>query len=207
MTNCIGSKLRSVHIRSWQGLVVLATVAAVVFVCLVAQAAEFDGVQIPDTMQVGGKTLKLNGFGRRNYSILLLNIHIYVVSLYLEHPSSNPEQIMRSPETKLLIVRFEHDVDAERARKAWSDGLQNNCVSPCYLDPADVQQFLAEVPAMQTGDVFTLLFTRQGATVALGGRQIGVIPKLQLADAMLATFLGPRPASPRLKRDLLSGHP
>jgi hypothetical protein len=207
MAHCIGSELRSVHIRSWHGLIALATVAAVLFVCLVAQAAEFDGVQIPDTMQVGGKTLKLNGFGLRNYSILLLNIHIYVASLYLEHPSSNPEQIMRSPETKLLIVRFEHDVDAERARKAWSDGLQNNCVPPCYLDPADVQQFLTEVPAMQAGDVFTLLFTRQGATVALGGRQIGAIPKPQFADAMLATYLGPRPASPRLKQDLLRGHP
>jgi len=207
MTNCIGPRPLSVHIWSWHGLVALVAVAAVVFVCLAAQAAEFDGVQIPDTMQVGGKTLQLNGFGRRDYAILVLKIPIYVASLYLEHPSSNPEQIMRSPETKLLIVRFEHNVSAERARKSWSDGLQNNCVSPCHLDPADVQQFLAEVPAMQAGDVFTLLFTRQGATVALGGRQIGVIPKPQFADAMLATFLGPRPALPRLKEDLLRGHP
>ena len=195
------------HVWLWHGLVALVAVAVVLFVCLVAQAAEFDGVQIPDTMEVGGKTLQLNGFGRRNYAILLLKIPIYVASLYLEHPSSNPEQIMRSPETKLLIVRFEHNVSAERARKSWSDGLQNNCVSPCHLDPADVQQFLAEVPAMQAGDVFTLLFTRQGATVALGGRQIGVIPKPQFADAMLATFLGPWPALPRLKQDLLRGHP
>ena len=195
------------HVWLWHGLVALVAVAVVLFVCLVAQAAEFDGVQISDTMQVVGTTLQLNGFGRRNYAILLLKIPIYVASLYLEHPSSNPEQIMRSPETKLLIVRFEHNVSAERARKSWSDGLQNNCVSPCHLDPADVQQFLAEVPAMQAGDVFTLLFTRQGATVALGGRQIGVISKPQFADAMLATFLGPRPASTRLKQDLLRGHP
>ena len=201
MTNCNGPRPLSVQ---WHALVV---VAAVVFVCLVAQAAEFDGVQIPDTMQVGGKTLHLNGVGRRNYSILLLKIHIYVVSLYLEHPSTNPEQIMRSPETKLLIVRFEHNVSGKKARKAWSDGLQNNCVSPCRLDPADVQQFLASVPGMQAGDVFTLLFTPQGATVTFNGRQIGVIPKPQFADAMLATFLGPRPASPRLKQDLLRGHP
>ena len=207
MPNCIGPRPLSVHIWSWHGLVALVAASVVVFVCLVAHAAEFDGVQIPDTMQVGGKTLQLNGFGRRDYAILLLKIPIYVASLYLEHPSSNPEQIMRSPETKLLIVRFEHNVSADRARGAWSDGLQNNCVSPCHLDPADVQQFLAEVPAMQAGDVFTLLFTRQGATVALGGRQIGVIPKPQFADAMLATYLGPRPASPRLKQDLLRGHP
>jgi hypothetical protein len=186
----------------WHALVAM---GAVVFFCLVAQAAEFDGVQIPDTMQVGGKTLHLNGFGPRTYS--LLSIHIYVVSLYLEHPSSNPEQILRSPETKLLIVRFDHNVSAEKAREAWRDGLRNNCVSPCRLDPADVQRFLAEVPAVRAGDVFTLLFTRRGATVGLGGRRIGFIPKPQFVNAMLATFLGPRPASPRLEQDLLRGHP
>jgi hypothetical protein len=189
------------RIRSWHALLL---VASVLFVWRVAQAAEFDGVQVPDTMQVSGKTLQLNGVGRRTYSFL--NIHIYVVSLYLEHPNSDPERIMRSPETKLLVVRFERNISAEDARKSWVEGFQNNCVSPCHLDPADVEQFLAEVPAMQAGQVFTLLFTQQGATVGVDGRLLGVIPKPQFAAAMLATFLGPRPASPRLKQDLLKGH-
>ena len=42
---------------------------------LTAQAAELDGVQLPDTLQVEGKTLHLNGFGRRTYS--QQRIHIY----------------------------------------------------------------------------------------------------------------------------------
>ena len=37
------------------------------------------------------------------------------------------EEIIRSPETKLLIVKFERSVSAEDARKAWRDGLENNC--------------------------------------------------------------------------------
>jgi hypothetical protein len=172
--------------------------------CL-AQAAEFDGVQLPDTIQAGGKTLQLNGFGRRTYSIL--GIHIYVASLYLEHLSSDPGQILQSPETKLLNVRFERNVSEEDARKAWRDGLANNCQPPCQLDPSDVEKFLAQVPAMQEGDVFSLLFTQHGATVTVGGQLIGTISKPQFAEAMLATFLGPRPASPSLKRALLRGHP
>ena len=47
---------------------------------LPAQAAELDGMQLPDTVQVEGKTLHLNGFGRRTYS--LLRIHIYAAGLY-----------------------------------------------------------------------------------------------------------------------------
>jgi hypothetical protein len=170
----------------------------------VAEAAVFDGIQIPDTVEAGGKTLQLNGVGRRTYSFL--GIHVYVASLYLEHLSTDPQQIIRSPETKLLTVRFERNVSAEDARKAWRDGFANNCQAPCRLDPADVEKFLAEVPAMQAGDVFTLLFTQHGATVTVGGQLIGTVSKPEFAQAMLATFLGPRPASPNLKQDLLRGH-
>src|SRR5690242_9629162 len=122
---------------------------------LVAHSAELDNVQIPETLQVEGKTLHLNGYGRRTYS--LYAVHIYVASLYLEHPNSIPEDILRSSETKLLIVKFEHNVSLYEARKAWQVGLANNCISPCHLDADDVEQFLAMVPAMHEGDNCALL--------------------------------------------------
>ena len=49
----------------------------------VASAAALDGLQVPDTLQVDGRALHLNGYGLRTYSILA--IHIYVASLYLEN--------------------------------------------------------------------------------------------------------------------------
>jgi hypothetical protein len=170
----------------------------------VAHAAKLGDVQMPDTLQVDGKTLHLNGYGLRKYSIF--GIHIYVASLYLEHLSTNPEEIIRSPETKLLSVRFERNVSANAARKAWRIGLANNCTAPCHLDPNDVERFLADVPAMHNGDNYSLLFTRDGANVTVSGRPIGAISQPQFAKAMLATFLGPKPASARLKRELLQGH-
>ena len=170
----------------------------------VAHSAELDNVQIPDTLQADGRPLQLNGYGLRTYSILA--IHIYVASLYLEHLSTSPEEIIRSPETKLLIVRFEHSVSAEAARKAWHDGLLNNCEAPCHLDPVEVEKFLADVPAMHVGDNYSLLFEQHGATVMVSGQLIGTISSPQFAEAMLATFLGPNPASPRLKHELLRGH-
>ena len=167
-------------------------------------AAVLDDIQIPDTLQMDGKLLRLNGYGLRTYSVL--GIHIYVASLYLERPSTNPEAIIESPETKLLTVRFERNVSADEARKAWRDGLQNNCQSPCQLDPQEVARFLAVVPAMHTGDNYSILFNQRNATVTVSGRPIGTVTAPQFAEAMLATFLGPRPASIRLKQDLLQGH-
>lgn len=169
-----------------------------------ARAVELDGVQVPATIQVGGKTLQLNGYGIRTYSIL--GIHIYAVSLYLEHLSTDPNEIIQSPETKLLSVRFEHAISAEQAQNAWRTGLADNCVAPCQLDPHDVEEFLSRVPAMSSGEYFYLVFSENGATISANGQQIGVISRRQFANAVLATFLGPHPASPPLRQELLRGH-
>ena len=188
-------------IRLGRALSIVAIVASVWFV---AGAAELDGVQLPSMLRVDGKALQLNGFGLRTYSIL--RIHIYVAALYLEHLSTSAEEIIRSPETKLLTIRFEHSVSADAARRAWRKGLENNCQPPCYLDPEDVERFLGAIPAIHVGDSYSLLFTGQGVTIIAGGHQLGRISRNEFAEAMLATFLGRRPASPRLKQDLLRGH-
>jgi hypothetical protein len=176
----------------------------VLSVSFVARAAQIDGVQLPETFQAGGKTLYLNGFGRRTYSILA--IHIYAAGLYLEHLNTDPDAIIRSRETKLLMVRFERDISAEDARKSWRTGLENNCLAPCHLDPNDVERFLAGVPAMHAADNFYLLCTPAGATVTVNGQLIGTIDRRQFAEAVLATFLGPNPASSELKQELVAGH-
>ena len=80
-----------------------------------------DGVQLPATLQVDGKSLQLNGFGLRTYS--LLGIHIYIAALYLEHLTTDPEEIIRSPDTKLLTVRFERSVSADDARDAMASKI------------------------------------------------------------------------------------
>ena len=169
-----------------------------------AGSVQVDGVTLPDAMQVAGVTLRLNGFGLRTFS--LLRIHIYVAALYLQHPSDNPDAILQSPETKLLTVVFRNNVSAAEGRRAWRRALADNCQPPCQLDPHDLDEFLADIPAMHSGETFDIVFTEQGATVSADGRTIGVVPRPGFATAMLAAFLGPRPTSPALKTDLLRGH-
>jgi hypothetical protein len=69
-----------------------------------------------------------------------------------------------------------------------------------------MQRFLAGVPDMNAGDSYAIVFTRRGATILLNAREIGSIEHRQFAEAMLATFLGPKPAMERLKQALLAGH-
>jgi hypothetical protein len=137
----------------------------------------------------------------RTFSIL--RIPVYVAGLYLERRSDNPDAILQSPERKLLDIRFLRDVDAAEARKAWRDGFERNCKKPCYLDPRDIQRFLAAVPTVHNGDEITLLFTSNGVGVKLNEQSMGDIADAHFAEAMLDTFIGPEPPTPRLKRELL----
>jgi Chalcone isomerase-like len=167
----------------------------------VARAADLEGVSMADTRVVDGTQMRLNGIGLRTFSVL--DIRIYVAGLYLERRSDNPDWILHSPERKLLDIRFLRDVGAVDARKAWRDGFGMNCKAPCYLDPRDVQRFLAAVPSIHKGDRTMLLFTSKGVDVTFNGRPMGDIADPHFAELMLATFIGAVPPTPRLKRELL----
>lgn len=186
-------------VREW----ILATAA--ITSLSAAQAAELDGVVMPDVRVADGRTMQLNGIGLRTYS--LLGIPVYVAGLYLERRNDDPNAILHSPETKLLQVRFLRNVDAADAREAWRDGLEQNCKRPCSLDPAGVESFLAAVPSVRDGDESTLVFTAKGVRVTLNGHLIGNIADPQFARVMLATFIGAEPPTPQLKRELLGGAP
>ena len=176
--------------------------AAAVFAALSAvQAASLDGVSAPDVREVSGVRMHLNGIGLRTFS--LLGIRVYVASLYLEHRSNSSDEILRSPNMKLISMQFLRDVSAEDARKAWQESFEQNCKAPCYLDLHYLQRFLAAIPSVRQGDECTFLFTARGAHIAINGKPVGDILDRHFANLVLATFIGAEPPTPRFKRELL----
>lgn len=191
--------------RAWPRIAgrVLAALILATGVIGPAAAAVLDGVSLPDSAVVAGRPLVLNGIGLRTYSIL--GIRIYVAGLYLQQRSSDPASILRSPEVKLLDVRFLRDVGASDARRSWREGLQDNCPRPCRLPPQEIERFLAAVPSVRRGDTSTLLFTPGRLDFTFNGRPYGTITDPLFVQVVLATFIGPEPSSPGLKRALLGG--
>lgn len=180
-----------------------ALMVAFAFAVPAAGAAQLDGVVLPDMAMVGGVRLYLNGLALRTYS--LLRIPIYVAGLYLQQPSHDAEAILDSPEEKMLVFRFLHNVDAKDARNSWREGFAANCRAPCYVDPTDEARFLAAVPAVRAGEWSDFLFSRGRLTVTVNGQTVGTIANLGFERAVLASFLGPRPPTKALKRGLLGG--
>lgn len=168
---------------------------------LPASAAELDGVTLPDTEQVGGAELRLNGIAMRTFS--LFRIHVYVAGLYLQQPTSDAEAILQSTSVKLLDIRFVHDVTAERSREAWVTGFRDNCRPPCRLRADMLEQFLARVPDFHAGDRSTLLFAGQTVEIKVNGRSMGTIDDPDFSRSMLGTFIGSYPPTEPLKRGLL----
>lgn len=166
-----------------------------------AVAATYDGITVPDSRIVEGTPLLLNGIGLRTASIF--NVHVYVAALYVEHPSTDPEVILRSPDRKMLELHFVHDIDAIAARKAWQEGFNRTCRAPCQLPQPELAQFLATVPSVHPGDVARFVFRQDGLFVLLGNQQIGKVSDTNFIQVILAMFIGPAPASERLKQELL----
>lgn len=50
-----------------------------------------------------------------------------------------------------------------------------------------------------------LVFTSKGVDVTFNGRKLGDISDGHFAETLLATFIGPVPPTPQLKRALLGG--
>jgi hypothetical protein len=168
---------------------------------LPAAAAELSGIAMPDAETAAGAHLTLNGMALRTYSIL--GIHIYVAGLYLDHRSADPEAIMNSKTPKLLRFVFLRDVDAETSRKSWRESLDDSCRLPCRLPPAEVEQFIADVPAVRKGDVANFVFTATTVDFFVNGRSQGHMDDPLFTRVILSTFIGGHPSANEVKRGLL----
>ncbi len=175
--------------------------AALVAAGLPAAAAELSGIALPDTQDVGGTHLVLNGMALRTFSFLRL--HIYVAGLYLAHRTSDPDTILASDQPKLIHFTFLRDVGRMQARNAWRESLDKSCSAPCQLPPSSVKAFLESVPEIHAGDTSVFSFTPHGLDVSMNGHPVGRIEDPLFVHVVLSSFLGPHPTSPDVKRALL----
>ena len=173
------------------------------WIAATASAASLDGVTFPDTYVVDGRTLKLNGMGVRTFTIF--HIRIYVAALYLARPNHDAADILRSPEPKVVRLRFMHGASKAEVEQHYRNGEANNC-GKGGCDPADATDFerlVAAVPAVEAGDTTTFIFAGKGFRVLSNDQPIGEFANPDLAYHMLSGFIGDHPPSAALRVALL----
>lgn len=168
-----------------------------------AFGAEKAGVTLPDAEEVGGAKLVLNGIALREKFVF----DVYVAGLYLAEKSSDPKAILQQDAPRMMVMHFVRDVDAKAINEAWMEGLEANVKD---VTPELREKFiqLADMMAdVKNGQAMGFTYDpASGTAVMVAGRPRGGIPGKDFADAILATWIGPKPGPGKsFKRQILGG--
>jgi hypothetical protein len=164
-----------------------------------ALASELSGVTLPDTLQAGDKTLKLNGLGLRKKAVF----KVYVGGLYLESPSKDANAILAADQAKAIRMHFLRDLTKAQLVEAFQEGFDAN-VKDGTPQKAAFDRMLALVPDVKEGSTMTFTYLPgKGTTLSAGNKELGVFEGKGFADAVFAIWLGPKPPSDDLKKGLL----
>ncbi len=177
-----------------------AALALILLVTGSSSALEVAGVQLDQTVTAHGQQLKLNGYGLRKKFF----IKVYIGSLYASKRLATAAEALRDPGEKLIRMNFLHSkVEKEKIIEAFNDGFANN--SPDLIGAPEVKKFLSLFTAdFNRGDVVDLLLGADGTVSAThNGTSLGTVPSTKLAKAVLAIYLGDKPADDSLKKGML----
>lgn len=169
-------------------------------------AAEIEGVQIADRVQLGKSDLTLNGAGVRTRFIF----SVYVGALYLQNKAGTTETVLRDAGAKRIAMHMLRDLDAEQLFTALNDGLNKNH-TPAQLaqlapQVKQLQAIFDAVKAAKKGDVILLDYLPgAGTRVTVRGEDKGTIAGAEFNRALLRIWLGEKPADADLKKAMLGG--
>lgn len=173
---------------------------AVALFAVPALAMDFEGVSSPDEVTVEGKILKLNGMGLRQKFVF----KVYVASLYVEHTSSNANDILKADEVRRVEMKMLRDLDKKAIVDAIREGFDKNSAAqlPALKDRLDT--FCDKLVDLKKGQTLLIQYVPgKGTTVTAGGQSATVQGK-DFADALFAVWLGGKPADEGLKKGLLA---
>ena len=175
--------------RQWIACVVLALAAAP------AAAMDLVGVTLPDTTTVNGSPLTLNGMGVPTKT--MLKVKVYVAGLYLATASHDAAAIIAADEPKQVVMHFLYKkVEKDKLTEAWREGFANNFAAALPSLKARLDEFCALWPDMASGERAVITYLPDtGTRLELNGREAGVIPGKDFADAMFAVWLGACPSN------------
>ena len=163
-------------------------------------ALEVAGVQMDQSVTIHGQQLKLNGYGIRKKFF----VKVYIGSLYASRHLASAAEAYGDNGNKLIRMNFLHSkVAKEKIIEAFNEGFTNN--SPDLAGSAEVKKFLGFFTAdFIHGDVVDLAIGSDGSVSAShNGKHLGTVTSAKLGRAVLAIYLGDKPADASLKSGML----
>jgi hypothetical protein len=163
-------------------------------------ASSLAGVTLPDSAQVDGKVLVLNGVGLRTEFM----VKVYVAGLYLEQKSQDPSAIIKANAFKRIVMQFLHDASKKQMADAFDGSFKENAPDAEQTMKADVDRLLGALEPVKVGDqmVFTYV-PATGTTLTINGKEKLTIAGPAFGPVLFSVWLGPKPPTANLKKGIL----
>jgi hypothetical protein len=166
------------------------TLLAIAF-ALPLLAATIGDVNLENSVTVNNQNLVLNGGGIRKKFF----IKVYVGGLYLPAKNNNAAAILATDAPRRMVMHFVYSVSKDQMCDAWNEGLEANTPNASAEVKGSFKTLCSLMEAIPKGNRLVLTYVPgTGTTVEVNGKNKGTLPGKATADAILATWLGPKPA-------------
>lgn len=179
----------------------IAIALSLTLAAVAAEARTVAGVNVPDSVNVNNQTLVLNGAGIRKK----LFIKVYVGALYLTAKQSDAAAVVAADSPRRMLLHFLFGVSKDQISEAWEEGLRDNTPNASAEVKANFNKLVSWMEPIDKGKqlVFTYV-PGSGTIVEVNGVAKGTLPGKATADAIVATWIGPKPGpGDDFKKDVL----
>ncbi len=185
---------------------------AIFLLCLLslpARALIINKYELPDKIAVEDSEMVLQGAAIRTWYMMVKG---YIGALYLEEPSSDPEEIFASESyQRMSFVMLVSKMSARRIAHVFSDSIQLNTQPEDQLVyQKELDQIFSIVSgSMKRGEkaIFEYL-PGKGVRIEIAGVDKGIVPaEKELFNLFLRVWIGDTPPNKRFKEKMLGLDP
>jgi hypothetical protein len=164
--------------------------AALTLTAIPAGAVTLAGVNIPDHVSVNNQNLVLNGAGIRKKFF----IKVYTGALYLTAKQANAAAILSADTPRRMVMHFVYDVGKGKIAEAWEEGLEDNTPNASAEVKNAFKTLSSWMEDVKDGQEIVLTYVPgTGTTIDVNGKNKGTLPGKAVGDAILNTWIGPKP--------------
>ncbi len=167
------------------------------------KAVNISGVELKESIKLGGHQLHLNGAGQRSKYFF----DLYVAALYLKSKSTDASAIINANETMMIQLHVISDlITSENLRLGTKEGFDKST----HNHSEDIQEqidgfLLAFIEPIKMHDVFEIVYTpEKGVAVIKNRKLVKQLPEnMAFKRALFGIWLSDVPAQASLKKRLL----
>lgn len=168
-----------------------------------AAAATLAGVTMPDSAKAGDHQLTLNGIALRSKAIF----KVYVGGLYLPDKEHDWKKVLAEDEPRRMVMQWVRNVGKDLICEGWDEGLEANTPNASAEIKQNFKSLCGFMQDAKTGDRFVFTYLPGGGVeVAINDAVKGTLGAKPFADALFATWIGPKPGPGEAFREALMGN-